>query len=636
MTIHEILKKFWGYDSFRPLQEEVIKAVLSGNDTLALLPTSAGKSICFQVPAMAIEGICIVVTPLIALMKNQVENLRNKGIKAVAIYSGMHHQEIDTLLDNCVYGEVKFLYVSPERLTTPLFIERVKRMNINLLAIDEAHCISEWGYDFRPAYLKIIEFKALIPTVNQIALSASATKEVALDICERLNLKNPKQFRLSFARKNISYSVIENEDKDRKLLDILTKVKGTNIIYVRSRKRAKSTSDWLNSKGFNTDFYHAGLAHDQRNSKQDNWIKGKTNTIVATNAFGMGIDKSNVRLVIHLDLPESLEAYYQEAGRAGRDELKAYAVILYTINDANNLITKIEEAYPPTDYLRRVYQMLANFYHIPIGGAENETFPFNSVEFQQNFDLKIGELFKAIKILESEGFIQLNEAFNNPSKIQIIVNNNELYSFRLTNERVDNFIKLLLRMYGGDLFTDFQTISETLIAKNYLLPVVEIVKLLDFLHSNKIINYLKQSNLPTITYLSPRYDAKLLPIKEQNILFRKNRDLNKAKAMINFANQENQCRSKIILEYFNEIVESDCGICDNCLKNKKLGKNFNEEIGSYQVKITLLLEAGPMSAEQLKNTIFPKSEKLFTEAIELLLENDHLIYTHNGDLILKN
>jgi ATP-dependent DNA helicase RecQ len=636
MTIHEILKKFWGYDSFRPLQQEIIESVLAGNDTLALLPTSAGKSICFQIPALATEGICIVVTPLIALMKNQVENLKKKGIKAVAIFSGMHYQEIDTLLDNCIYGDIKFLYVSPERLLTPLFLERAKQMNINLLAIDEAHCISQWGYDFRPPYLKIAEFKSVIPNVTTIALTASATNEVATDIIEKLQFRNTSQFRLSFERKNISYSVLETEDKDKKLIDILTKVKGTSIVYVRSRKRAKSTSDWLNSKGFNCDFYHAGLNLEQRNTKQDNWIIGKTNTIVATNAFGMGIDKSNVRLVIHLDLPESLEAYYQEAGRAGRDELKAYAVILYNKIDAENLIGKIEESYPPIEYLRRVYQMLANFYHIPIGGAEGESFSFNSLGFQHNFDLKSTELFHGLKLLQDEGFLVLNEAFNNPSKIQIIVNNSELYDFRLSNERYDNFIKLLLRMYGGELFTDFQTISEAQIASKFMLQLSEIIKMLDYLAQNNIINYQKQSQLPTITYLTPRFDAKLLPIQEKNILFRKNRDLQKANAMCNYASNASLCRSNIILQYFNEIPESKCSVCDVCIGEKNKNKNHQPEIDLYKSQILSVVENTTINPDQLKNTLIPKSEKLFIEAIKLLLEEGKLKYNQQGELLINN
>lgn len=635
-NIHEILKQYWGYNSFRPLQKEIIESVLEDNNTLALLPTSAGKSICFQVPALALDGICIVITPLIALMKNQVENLKNKGIKAVAIYSGMHRFEIDTLLDNCIYGDVKFLYVSPERLSTELFVERAKQMNINILAIDEAHCISEWGYDFRPPYLKIADFKKLIPNVKTIALTASATKEVALDICEKLEFKNKKEFRLSFYRKNISYSVIETEDKDQKLLDILNKVPGTNIIYVRSRKRAKSTADWLNSKGFNCDFYHAGLSLEQRNTKQDSWIKGKTNTIVATNAFGMGIDKSNVRLVIHFDLPESLEAYYQEAGRAGRDELKAYAVILYNNIDAENLITKIEEAYPPIEFIRRVYQMLANFYHIPIGGADGESFQFDSVAFQKNFDLKINELFHALKILENEGFILMNEAFKNPSKIQFLVNNSELYNFRISNENIDNFIKLMLRMYGGELFTDLQQISEADLAKNYFVPISEISTMLDLLQKQNIITYLKQGFLPTITFLTPRYDAKLLPIQERRLRLLKNRELTKANSMINYALATDKCRSNLILQYFNEIPEQGCGACDYCVSQKRK-KNFNSlDLENYKNQILILLEnIQPINPEALKNTLLPQKEKVFINAIELLLEADRIKYNSNGELFIK-
>ena len=633
-NIHEILAKYWGYGQFRPLQQEIIEAVLAKNDVLALLPTSAGKSICFQVPALATEGICLVVTPLIALMKNQVENLRKRGIKAEAIFSGMHKQEIDTLLDNCIYGNIKFLYVSPERLSNTLFIERAKQMNINLLAIDEAHCISQWGYDFRPPYLKIAEFKNQVNPVTTIALTASATKEVALDIIDKLALNQTSQFRLSFARKNISYSVLNTEDKDKKLLEIVSKIKGTKIIYVRSRKRAKSTSDWLNGKGFNSDFYHAGLNLDQRNQKQDLWIKGTTEIIVATNAFGIGIDKSNVRLVIHLDLPESLEAYYQEAGRAGRDELKAYAVILYNEIDGQNLIQKIEESYPAIEYLRRVYQMLANYYHLAVGTAEGETFAFNTSDFQQNFQLKPTELANALKLLETEGFILMNDAYRNASKIQILISNNELYNFRIKNEKMDSFLKLILRMYGGDLFTDFQQISETEIAKKYLLPLPEIFKILDLLHSQKIINYLKMSSLPTVTFLTYRYDSKILPIKEKEILLRKNRDLNKANSMIHFAENTTICRSKMILEYFNETAILDCGICDYCINKKRALVSNSSEIILYQSQILVLLLDNPMSIQSITRTLFPKNEKYFIEAIEVLLENNKIKYNENGLLIL--
>ena len=636
MTIHQILKHFWGYDTFRPLQQEIIEAVLQGQDTLALLPTSAGKSICFQVPALAMEGICIVITPLIALMKNQVENLKKKGIKAEAIFSGMHRREIDTILDNCIYGEIKFLYVSPERLSTELFLERAKLMNICLLAIDEAHCISQWGYDFRPSYLKIIDFKKTIQDIKTIAVTASATKEVTLDIAEKLDLKNHKLFRLSFARKNISYSVLTTEDKDQNLLNILKKVTGTSIIYVRSRLRAKNTSEWLNTHGFNSDFYHAGLTLEQRNTKQDHWIKGKTNTIVATNAFGMGIDKSNVRLVIHLDPPESLEAYYQEAGRAGRDELKAYAVILYNKNDGENLISKILESYPPIDFLKRLYQMLANYYHIPVGGAEGESYSFNTSDFQKNFDVKNTELFHGLKLLEDEGFILLNEAYNNPSKIQIIVENTELYNFRLSNEKLDNFIKLLLRMYGGGLFSDFHTISEAQIAIKFMLPPAEIANMLETLHQKKIISYIKQTNLPVITFLTPRFDAAKLPINEKNILFRKSRDLNKAQAMVDYALNTTRCRSNQILQYFNETPENTCGVCDICIAKKKNIKNELPEIDLYKAQIMSILQDLQLSPEHLKNTILPKSEKMFSKALQMLLEEGLIVYDGAGTLILKN
>jgi ATP-dependent DNA helicase RecQ len=634
--IYQILKKYWGYDTFRPLQEDIIHAVLNGKDTLALLPTSAGKSICFQVPALAMEGICIVVTPLIALMKNQVENLRKRGINAVAIFSGMHRAEMDTLLDNCIYGEVKFLYVSPERLGAEIFIERVKKMKVNLLAIDEAHCISQWGYDFRPPYLKIADFRQIIPQAKLIALTASATIEVKQDIIDKLNYKNIAEFRQSFARKNISYSVFDTEDKDKKTLDILGKVPGSSIIYVRSRKKAKSTADWLKSKGFNADFYHAGLSNEQRNQKQDAWIRGKTTTIVATNAFGMGIDKADVRLVLHTDLPESLEAYYQEAGRGGRDEQKAFAVVLFNQLDTEILIEKIETAYPEIEFLRRIYQMLANYFHIPVGSGNTETYPFDIAAFQKNFDIANSTmLYNGLKLLENEGFIILNEAFYNPSKVQIVVSNAQLYDFRIRNENLDSFLKTLLRIYGGELFTDFQKIDEQQIAKVFLIKVEEVIKYLNILNDQQIIMYQKQTNLPQITYLTPRYDAKLLPINAQQIALRKNRDLEKSKAMINYVLNMKHCRSKIIQEYFNENTISGCGICDICLTKNKEKTTQTPLIEAYKKQILACVPHGEISINQLKNTLMPAKEKYFLEAVQILLEDGNIVFDSVGNLKMK-
>ena len=408
--IHDILKQYWNYDSFRPLQEDIIQSILSRRDTLALLPTGGGKSVCFQVPALAKEGVCIVVTPLIALMKDQVEQLKRRRIMAAAIYSGMNWHEIDIVLDNCIHGTTKFLYVSPERLRTDIFLTRVKQMKVSLLAIDEAHCISQWGYDFRPAYLQIAAFRQLLPAVPLIALTASATDPVKIDICEKLEMREPAVFQSTFARANLSYSAFFEENKDARLLRILQNVQGSSIIYVRNRRRTKDVADWLNRNGIRADFYHAGVPNKQRSEKQEAWIRNRSRVMVATNAFGMGIDKPDVRSVIHIDLPDTLEAYYQEAGRVGRDGQRAYAVALYSQRDLDELARNVDQKYPPIDLLRRVYQALSNYYKVPVGGGEFDTFDFDLQDFTGTFGLPLSETHFAIKLIEEEGFVQLSEA----------------------------------------------------------------------------------------------------------------------------------------------------------------------------------------------------------------------------------
>ena len=415
MSAHAILKQYWGYDHFRPLQEEIIDSILANNDTLALLPTGGGKSICFQVPALLREGICIVVSPLIALMKDQVEQLNRRHISAAAIYSGMSAREIDFCLDNCIYGNYKFLYVSPERLRTDLFLARSERMNISLLAVDEAHCISQWGYDFRPAYLEIAQFRATIPDINIVALTATATPPVQQDIQDRLSFKEGRVYQQSFARPNLSYSALYEEDKEKRLLKILSNVPGTAVVYARSRKRTEFIARQLRSRNIQADHYHAGLDTDSRAARQDAWVQNKTRVIVATNAFGMGIDKPDVRVVVHLDLPDSLEAYYQEAGRAGRDGKKAYAVILYNQNDTDRLIEGVERSFPPLAVLRSVYQNVANYLRIAVGSSMLASYDFDLDDFAQTYRMKSSEVYYAIKRLGETGFLQLNESFYSPS-----------------------------------------------------------------------------------------------------------------------------------------------------------------------------------------------------------------------------
>lgn len=566
----EILKKVWGFEKFRPLQEDIVNAVLDNKDVLALLPTGGGKSICFQVPALLREGICIVITPLIALMKDQVEHLKRKKISAVAVFSGMSRREIDITLDNCVYGNIKFLYVSPERLKTEMFQERVKKMKVALITVDEAHCISQWGYDFRPSYLEIAEIRNLVPEVNIIALTATATEEVKVDISEKLHLKGPEIFQKSFARENLSYSVFQEEDKERKLVNILDKVKGSGIVYVRSRRETKEIAQLLKQNGISANFYHAGLSNEQRYAIQDEWVQNKIRIIVATNAFGMGIDKPDVRVVAHIDLPDNLEAYYQEAGRAGRDERKAYAVVLYHQKDLEVLKRQLLLEYPEVGYLKKVYQSLANYYKIAVGSSFMASYDFVIEDFCTTFNLNPLETYYIIKKLEEEGFVQLNEGFYSPSKVLINLNNQQLYEFQIANAHLDLLIKALLRIYGGELFANFTKISEKQLAAVLVLPVEEIVRKLNLLNQMEVIAYDKQHEKPQLTFTTPRQDASKLAINLEKLKKRKENAGNKMNKIIEYVQQEHRCRTQVILDYFGEIAYDKCGVCDICLKAKKI------------------------------------------------------------------
>ncbi len=509
--IHHILQQHWGHSSFRPLQEEIIQAVLQKRDTLALLPTGGGKSICFQVPALALDGICIVITPLIALMQDQVDQLTKRGIPAIAIYSGMSKKQIDIALDNCIYGQVKFLYLSPERLKTDLVIERAKQMNIALLAVDEAHCISQWGYDFRPPYLEIQQFRDILPGVPCIALTASANQEVKADIIEKLGLKNVQVFQKSFTRANLSYSCRWEENKDPQLIQMIKKVGGTSIVYARNRRKTQEIAKLLGESGIRADFYHAGLSTELRTQKQQDWINNKMDCIVATNAFGMGIDKPDVRLVVHMDLPDTLEAYYQEAGRAGRDEKKAYAVILVEEQDIIDLQANWEKTFPTPETLRKTYQVISNYLQIAEGSGELTTYDFDWTEMARRFQLPASETYFAIKTLESEGLLILNDAFQNPSKIRIQATAAEVYDFMIRNEKFETFIKFLLRHYGGNLYTQFISISEVNISQLIKMPLADVERILNLLAKFEILEYEKQSGLPKLTLLTPRANTENLP-----------------------------------------------------------------------------------------------------------------------------
>ncbi|MDX2306252.1 MAG: ATP-dependent DNA helicase RecQ [Microscillaceae bacterium] len=634
--ILEILKKYWGYDDFRPLQREIIESVLDGNDTLALLPTGGGKSICFQVPALALEGLCIVVSPLIALMKDQVEQLQKRGINAAAIYSGMDKRLIDKHLNDCIDAKIKLLYVSPERLKSEIFQERVKSMKITLLAIDEAHCISQWGNDFRPSYAEIAHFRAMIPpNVAIIALTATATPIVQKDIQEKLQFReSAKLFQKSFARANLSYSCFEEEDKDRKLLHILKKVPGTGVVYVRNRKRTRQIAEMLQKNQISADYYHAGLSNEVRNNKQDAWIENKIRIIVATNAFGMGIDKPDVWIVVHMDLPDSLEAYYQEAGRAGRDEKKAYAVLLYHINDIEELERRVLIAYPEEAYIRNVYQALANYYNLAVNAGELLSYDFHLNDFQQRFNLKGVETYHALKKLEEEGFIQLNEAYYNPSQVMFSLDFKELYEFQLKNPGAEPIITLLSRLRGGQMQSSFFSISETTIAQYLKSTTEKIIKQLIRLNELNIIVYEQQNQNPQVIFLTPRYDAKRLPLNMQRIEERKKRDLDKIKAVANYANHRHRCRTQILLEYFGEISYQPCEVCDICLERKKQEKPANN-YDRFALKIREILKNGPLVIRQLMAKLNPKNEQEALNVIQKMVEVSELIHLQDGRIGLK-
>lgn len=629
IDIEAILKKYWNYDRFRPLQKEIILSVLEGKDTLALLPTGGGKSVCFQVPALALDGICIVVSPLIALMKDQVEQLHKKGIEAVAIFSGMGKREIDIALDNCAYGKIKFLYVSPERLQTELLQERAKKMKISLLAIDEAHCISQWGYDFRPPYLEIANFRQLFPQVPCLALTATATPEVQADIQEKLQFPKPNVFQKSFARPNLSYSVFRLENKEKKLIEILQKVKGSAVVYAQTRLRTKQISDLLNKNGINSDFYHAGLPFEERSRKQNDWIQNKKRVMVATNAFGMGIDKPDVRVVVHIDLPQTLEAYYQEAGRAGRDEKMAYAVALYHPSDLTDLRKKIAQNYPETDFIKTIYQRLANFYSMAVGSYQFAEVDFDFQRFCQTYQLKTIETYNSIKQLEQQGFIQLNETFFQPSKLHFICNQSELYAFQIAHVNLDHFIKTLLRTYGGELFQQFVRISESQLATLLKTDVQSITKYLDYLQKSNIVVYTSQKDQPQLIFSTERFRTEDLPWNQKDYESRQERDTQKVEAVVGYLENTRFCRTLQLLAYFGEISDQACGVCDVCLAKKKAEK---ENKNLYKELILKHLAEKRYMLTDLVEKINPASRPELIEQIRQMVEAGDIFYTKSGEL----
>ena len=633
-VIHEILEKYWGYRSFRPSQEEIINSVLNGTDALALLPTGGGKSICFQVPGLAMDGICVVVSPLIALMKDQVENLTKKGIKAIAITSAMHKREIDIALDNCVHGNVKFLYLSPERLETEIVKVRLQKMNVNLIAIDESHCISQWGYDFRPSYLKIELLREILPKVPFLALTATATKEVVVDIQEKLRFKKKNVIQQSFERKNIAYILLNEEDKLARLLKIAQKVSGSGIVYVRNRKKTQDIANYLRSNKISADFYHAGLDSKTRDIKQSEWVNNKTRVIVCTNAFGMGIDKPDVRFVVHIDLPDSLEAYFQEAGRAGRDEQKAFAILLYNNGDKIELNRNVENSFPEMDAIRQTYQALANYYQIPSGSGLGTTFSFDISAFCDNYKLQAITVFNSLKFIEREGYILLSDAFFQAARLKLEVSRDDLYKFQISNPAFDVFIKLLLRNYAG-LFDNFEKINEYDLAKKLKLKQNEVIKKLNLLHQQKVITYSPQTELPQLTFTMSRVDTKDLSLSKENFSSLKKRAIERMDAVLNYTESTHKCRSQLLLAYFGEIETSSCGQCDICLEQKRKVL-YSDEFDTISIQIKQLLSLHPMELKMLVNSITNMHEDNIIHTIQWMIDNDQLLYNEQNLLCLPS
>ncbi len=628
MQFEQILKTYWGYETFRPLQLEIIHSVASGNDTLGLLPTGGGKSITFQVPAMAKPGICIVVTPLIALMKDQVQNLRVKNIKAEAIYTGLTKDDIDRILNNCVYGDIKFLYVSPERLGTEIFRTRVADMNVNLLAVDEAHCISQWGYDFRPAYLQIASIRSLLPHVPVLALTATATQQVVDDIQNRLLFKKKNVFRKSFERKNLIYWVKFSENKDQDLLKIVARNPNTGIIYVRNRRKTKQVAEFLQEHGISADYYHAGLSNEIRDEKQRAWKEGLTKVIVATNAFGMGIDKPDVRYVVHLDLPDSLEAYYQEAGRAGRDEKQAYALLLYNRFDRAKLRQNLTNSFPEKEYIRKIYELICQYYQIGIGEGKGLSFNFELGDFISRYKLSAVTTLSALKILEMEGYLVLTEEVNLPPKVKFIVSRQELYQFELKNVNYEAFIKLLLRSYSG-LFSEYVSIDEYILAEKAKANVETIHEYLVALDKLHIIDFIPRRNKPQIIFTEERLESNNLYISKENYHVRKQNYQNKIESAIRYAESTSICRSRLLLEYFSDTSANDCGQCDVCK-----GKTKAPDIQTIAKHIAQQLFNNPKSLIEIVNTLdFPEEHIINT--LQWMLDNGKICKDKSGKFAVE-
>jgi len=634
LNIHEILKRYWGYDDFRPLQEDIINAVIGNRDVLALLPTGGGKSVCFQVPALAMDGICLVVSPLIALMKDQVEALRKKGIPALAVYSGMHYTDVKKTLQNAAFGNYKFLYVSPERLETELFLEYLPAIKPNIIAVDEAHCISQWGYDFRPPYVRIANLREQLPGIPVIALTASATLKVQNDICDKLLFKKDHvRFQQSFARPNLSYSIFDPPSKQTKLIEILKNVPGSSIVYCKSRKQTQNITALLRQHNIAADFYHAGLNSDQRNTKQQDWINNKIRTIVSTNAFGMGIDKPDVRAVIHFDIPDCVENYYQEAGRAGRDGKRAYAVLLYNSNETENLLSQVDIRYPDESEIKKVYTALMNFLQVAAGSGEGISYDFDIAAFAENFKFNILNATYGIKALSQEDLVSYNEVFFKPSTLVFTVSKNDLYEFEQQQPLLEPVIKGLLRSYEG-IFDYPATIYESLLAGFLRTSIDDIRSKLALLHQYGIVHYQPQNDKPQLLLLKNRMYSDDFKINSKDILARKENYTNRVNAMVGYVSDKKSCRAVMIGNYFNDNKITACGICDNCINNK-INSISSEEFKIISDTIRESLKKNTLGINDIEKKLKDHKRQHIRTVINFLMAENIITADKEGKINLK-
>ncbi|MEI7828249.1 MAG: ATP-dependent DNA helicase RecQ [Prolixibacteraceae bacterium] len=629
---HEILLKYWGYEQFRPLQEDIILSVAAGKDTLGLMPTGGGKSITFQVYSLSTEGMCLVVTPLIALMNDQVDHLRNKGIKALAIYSGMSAREIEIACNNAVYGDYKFLYVSPERLLSTNFQEFLIRFKLNLITVDEAHCISQWGYDFRPSYLKIAEIRKHFPKVPVLALTATATPEVVEDIQEKLLFPQKNLLKKSFVRDNVIYLVRQKEDKMGYLMETVAKSKGTGIIYVRSRKKCREISDLLRQQDVAADFYHAGLDPALRREKQNQWMKGATRVIVATNAFGMGIDKPDVRFVLHLDLPDSIEAYFQEAGRAGRDGQRSLALMIYNGTDKRRLHKMVTDAFPEQDRIQAVYQALCDYLQIAVGTGKNGFYTFQPEDFARKFSFPATTVYHSLKLMEREGFLEYTEDPESSSRLYFLAHRDELYRINHESKNLEQLIGMLLRSYTG-LFNDYVRIDEVLLARRLNMTADELYQNLKFLSQQKVIHYIPRREAPVVQFLAERVDPSRIRISRINYHDRKVNYQRRIDAVIDYARSEEQCRSVRLLAYFGERESKSCGQCDVCKGEHQSGIS-NAEFNEINSRILVLLTNAPMEIKELNRNI-EGNEKNILRVTRWMLDHGNIALNPSGQLVLN-